>query len=142
MRSIDQVLRAQTRALIAVLDHCDLVRACGGNRPHIWRDIEAFGVGRGTAVDLQSIGRNVAGTTAVALCIGVKHRSPSAAVHLALATFTSWSDEHRLLEPSRWIALALVFMEKSSAPGRAGHVEVFDLLESAFDAEIVAGAAA
>jgi hypothetical protein len=72
MRSIDKVLRAQARALTAVLDHYKLVHACGGNRPPIWRDVEAFGTGSGSAVDLQSIGRNEAGTTAAAFCIGVK----------------------------------------------------------------------
>lgn len=142
MRSIDEVLRAQSRALIAVLEHYDLVRAFGGDQPPIWRDVEAFGTSSGTAVNLQSIGRNVAGTTAAALCIGIKDRAPSAAVHLALATFTSWSDEHRLLEPSRWIALALVFRDKSSTPKGGGHIEVFNLLESAFDKEFAAGVAA
>jgi len=88
MRSIDKVLRAQARALIAVLDHYKLVRACGEERPPIWRDVEAFGTGSGTAVDLQCVGRNEAGTTAAAFCIGVKHRAPNAAVHLALVTFT------------------------------------------------------
>ena len=71
MRSIDKVLRAQARALTAVLDHYKLVRACGGNRPPIWRDVEAFGTGSGSAVDLQSIGRNEAGTTAAALTVRV-----------------------------------------------------------------------
>ena len=61
---------------------------------------------------------------------------------MALATFASWSDEHRLLEPSRWIALALVFMDKRAAPGCSGHAEVFTLLESAFDKEIDAEVAA
>jgi hypothetical protein len=140
MRSIDKVLRAQARALTAVLDHYKLVRACGGNRPPIWRDVEAFGTGSGSAVDLQSIGRNEAGATAAAFTIGVKHQAPNAAVHLALATFTNLSPEHRLLEPSRWIALALVFMDERSTPGSGVHNEVFELLESAFDAEITAEA--
>ena len=139
MRSIDDVLRAQAQALITVLDHYKLVRACGGHRPPIWRDVEVFGTGSGTAADLQSIGREFSATTAAALCNGIKHRAPNAAVHLALATFTSWSDEHRLLEPSRWIALALVFRDKSSTPDGRGHIEVFNLLESAFDKEIAAG---
>ena len=138
MRSIDEVLRAQARALIAVLDHYNLIRACGGDRPPIWRDVEAFGTGSGTAVDLQSIGRNDAGTTAAAFCIGVKHRAPNAAVHLALVAFTSSSPEHRFLEPSRWIALALVFMDKGSTPGFGVQNEVFQQLESAFDSEITA----
>jgi hypothetical protein len=135
MRSIDEVLRAQARALIAVLDHYKLVRACGGSRPPIWRDVEAFGTGSGSAVDLQSIGRNEAGATAAAFCIGVKHQAPNAAVHLALATFTNLSPEHRLLEPSRWIALALAFMD-ISIPGSGIKDEVFARLESAFDAEM------
>ena len=135
MRSIDKVLRAQARALIAVLDRYKLVRACGGDRPPIWRDVEAFGTGSGTAVDLQSIGRNEAGTTAAAFCIGVKHRAPNAAVHLALVTFTSPSPEHRFLDPSRWIALALAFMD-ISIPGSGIKDEVFARLESAFDAEM------
>jgi hypothetical protein len=139
MRSIDKVLRAQARALTAVLDHYKLVRACGGNRPRIWRDLEAFGSGSGSAVDLQSIGRNEAATTAAAFCIAVKNRAPNAAVHLALATFTNLSPEHRLLEPSRWIALALAFMD-SSIPG-SGIDEIFARLESVFDAEITAEAA-
>lgn len=138
MRSIDEALRAQARALIAILDHYELVRACGGDRPPIWQDVEAFGTGSGTAADLQSIGRSVSGATAAALCIGIKHRAPNAAVHLALATFTCWSDEHRLLEPSQWIALALVFMDKRATPGGGGPVEVFNLLESVFDTEIIA----
>jgi hypothetical protein len=138
MRTIDDVLRAQARALIAVLEHYELVRAFGGVPPPIWREVEAFGTGSGTAADLQSIGRNVSGTTSAALCIGIKHRAPNAAVHLALATFMSWSEEHRLLEPSRWIALALVFLDKSRTPECRRHVEVFDLLESAFDTEITA----
>ena len=136
MRSIDKVLRAQARALTAVLDHYKLVRGCGGNRLPIWRDVEAFGTGSGSAVDLQSIGRNEAGTTAAAFCIGVKHRAPNAAVHLALVTFTSPSPEHRFLDPSRWIALALVFMDKRSTPGSGVPNEVFQQLESAFDAEM------
>jgi hypothetical protein len=140
MRSIDEVLRAQARALITVLGHYKLLRACGGNRPRIWRDVEAFGTGRGTEVDLQSIGRNNAGTTAAAFCFGIKHQAPNAAVHLALATFTGFSFEHRLLEPSRWIALALVFMDKRSTPGSEGHCEVFSLLESVLDTEITAEA--
>jgi hypothetical protein len=141
MRSIDKVLRAQARALTVVLDHYKLVRACGGNRPPIWRDVKAFGTGSGSAVDLQSIGRNEAGTTAAAFCIGVKHHAPNAAVHLALATFTNLSPEHRLLEPSRWIALAIVFMDEKSTPESGVHNEVFELLESAFDREITAEAA-
>jgi len=136
MRSTDEVLRAQARALIAVLDHYQLVRACGGDRPPIWRNVEAFGTGSGTAADLQSVGQNVSCTTAAALCNGIKLRAPNAAVHLALATFTGWSDEHRLLEPSRWIALALVFMDESSIPGFGDHLEVFNLLESVFGTEI------
>ncbi len=135
MRSTGEVLRAQARALISVLDHYNLVRACGGDRSPIWRDVEAFGTGSGTAVDLQSIGRNVAGTTAAAFCIGIKHRAPNAAVHLALATFTSPSPEHRLLEPSQWVALALAFME-ISIPGSGIQDEVFARLKSAFDAEM------
>jgi hypothetical protein len=79
-----------------------------------------------------------AGTTAAAFCIGVKHRAPNAAVHLALVTFTSSSPEHRFLEPSRWIALALVFMDKGSTPGFGVQNEVFQQLESAFDSEITA----
>ena len=135
MRSIDEVLRAQARALISVLDHYNLVRACGGDRPPIWRDVEAFGTGSGTAVDLQSIGRNVAGTTAAAFYHGVRHQAPNAAVHLALATFTNLSPEHRFLEPSRWIALALVLIDKRSTPGFGVPNEVFQQLESAFDSE-------
>jgi len=107
MRSIDKVLRAQARALIAVLDHYKLVRACGEERPPIWRDVEAFGTGSGTAVDLQCVGRNEAGTTAAAFCIGVKHRAPNAAVHLPRHVYQP-VPEHRFLDPSRWIALALV----------------------------------
>ena len=135
MRSIDKVLRAQARALIGVLDHYQLVRACGGKRPPIWRDVEAFGTGSGSAADLQSIGRNEACTTAAAFCIGVKHRAPNAALHLALATFTDLTPEHRLLEPSRWIALALAFMD-ISIPRTGIQDEVFARLESAFEAEM------
>ena len=135
MRSIDEVLRAQARALTAVLDHYQLVRACGGKRPPIWRDVEAFGTGSGLAADLQSIGRNEAGTTAAAFSTGIKHQAPNAAVHLALATFTSLSPEYRLLEPSRWIALALAFMD-ISIPGTGIKDEVFARLESAFDMEM------
>jgi hypothetical protein len=135
MRSIDEVLRAQARALISVLEHYNLVRACGEKRPPIWRDVEAFGTGNGSAVDLQSIGRNEAGTTAAAFSIGVKHQAPNAAVHLALATFTNLTPEHRLLEPSRWIALALAFMD-ISIPRSGIKDDVFERLESAFDAEM------
>ena len=138
MRSIDEVLRARARALIAVLDYYKLLRACGGSRPPIWREVEAFGTGSGSAVDLQSIGRNEAGTTAAAFAIGVNQQAPNAAVHLALATFTNLSPEHRFLEPSRWIALALVFIDKRSTPGFGVPNEVFRRLESAFDSEIVA----
>jgi len=134
MRSIDEVLRAQARALIAVLDHYNLARAWGGDRPPIWRDVEAFGTGNGSAVDLQSIGRSEAGTTAAAFCIGVKHQAPNAAVHLALATFTNLSPEHRLLDPSRWIALALAFMDIPIPAGIKD--EVFERLESAFNTEM------
>jgi hypothetical protein len=139
MRSIDEVLRAQARALVSVLDHYKLLRACGGDRPPIWRDVEAFGTGSGTLVDLQAIGRNDAAVAAAAFCIGIKHRAPNAALYLALVTFTNWCPEHRLLEPSRWIALALAFMD-SSIPG-SGIDEIFARLEAAFDAEITAKAA-
>jgi hypothetical protein len=136
MRSIDDTLRAQARALIAVLDYYALVHACGGDRPPIWRDLEAFGAGSGTSVDLQRIARKASGTTAAALRIVIKHRAPNAAVHLALATFTNWSVEDRLLEPSRWIALALAFMGRSATPEGEGPLEVFNLLQSAFETEI------
>jgi hypothetical protein len=45
------------------------------------------------------------------------------------------SHEHRLLEPSRWIALALAFMD-ISIPRSEIKDEVFKRLESAFDAEM------
>jgi hypothetical protein len=134
MATQDDVVRAQTRALIRVLVEYQLDREWGGPTP-IWRDLETFGQS-GTAAELRKIGRDHGGTAAAAFCCGVKHRAPRAALYLALASFTRASPAYRFLDPSRWIALAFAFRDKKPTPGPGTQGEVLERLEAAFEAEI------
>ena len=119
MRSTDEILRAQARALIRVLVHYNLHRAGVGGPGSICRDVEAFGAGTRDAPDLQTIGRHYANAAAAAFCVGVKHRAPNASLHLALISFTGPHPEHRFLEPSRWIALTIAFIHRGPFVFRA-----------------------
>lgn len=136
MATSDDFARAQARALIRILHHYGLDRESVGGRTTIWRDIETFGYGVGTAEDLQCIGRKHAGAAAAAFCGGVKDRAPNAALHLALASFTRASPAYRLLDPSRWIALYFAFREKRAVAETEIQGEVLARLEGAFAAEI------
>jgi hypothetical protein len=135
MATSDDVVRAQARALIRVLIDYNLDRRFGIPTP-LWRAVETLGRDGGTSTDLQAIGRKYAGAAAAAFCVGVKHRSPNAALYLALASFTRVSPAYRFLDPSRWIALCFAFMNKRAVAGAAVQGEVLERLEAAFEAEI------
>jgi hypothetical protein len=137
MRSTDEVLRAQARALIRVLVHYKVDRVCGRDPTSLCGVLETFGTAGGTASDLQTIGRKYANVAAAAYCVGVKHRAPNAALYLALVSFTGPTPEYRFLQPSRWIALTLAFLDKKPVPDPGLQGEVFERLEAAFDAEII-----
>jgi hypothetical protein len=136
MATSDDVVRAQARALVRVLTHYGLDRRSVGEPTTIWRDVERFGHGVGTAGDLQTIGRKYAGAAAAAFCGGVRHRAPNAALYLALASFTRASPPYRLLDASRWIALCFAFRDKKAVAEAAIQAEVLEKLEAAFEAEI------
>jgi hypothetical protein len=135
MASSDDVVRAQARALNRVLKHYRLDRRFGGPTP-LWQAVETFGRSGGTAADLQAIGRKYAGTAAAAFCGGVKHRAPNAALCLALSAFTRVSPAYRFLDPSRWIALCLAYMDKRTVADPGVQREVLKRLEAAFEDEI------
>jgi hypothetical protein len=136
MATSDEFVRAQARALIRVLHYYRLDRGSVGGRTTIWRDVETFGQGFGTAADLQIIGRKHAGAAAAAFCGGVKDRAPNAALHLALASFTRASPAYRFLDPSRWIALWFAFRDKKAVAEAAIQGEVLERLQAAVAAEI------
>lgn len=136
MLNTDDVLRAQARALIRVLVHYKLDRVCGRDPTSLCGVLEAFGTARGTASDLQIIGRNHVNAAAAAFCVGLKHRAPNAALYLALVSFTGPTPEYRFLEPSRWIAVTLAYLDKKPDPDPGLQSRVLEKLEAAFEAEI------
>jgi hypothetical protein len=136
MLNTDDVLRAQARALLRVLVQYKLDRVCGREPTSLWGALKVFGTASGTASDLQTIGRKYANAAAAAFCIGVKHRAPNAALYLALVSFTGPTPEYRFLQPSRWIALTLAFLDKKPVPDPGLQDRVLEKLEAAFEAEI------
>lgn len=135
MANSDDIVRAQARALIRVLMDYHLDRQFGVPTP-LWQAVESFGGSRASAVDLQAIGRKYAGTAAAAFWGGVRHQAPSAALYLALSSFTRASPAYRFLDPSRWIALCFAFKDKKAVAESAIQGEVLETLEAAFAAEI------
>jgi hypothetical protein len=136
----DDVVRVQARALIRVLQFYKLDLEWGGPTP-IWRDLEAFAHGGG-AINLQRIGRDHGGTAAAAFSAGVKNRVPSAALYLALASFTRASPAYRFIDPSRWLALSFAFERGQTVADVNLQHEVLERLEATFEAEMGAVVAA
>jgi hypothetical protein len=130
MATSDDFARAQARALLRVLTHYGFDRQSAGARTTIWQDVELFADGSGAISDLQSIGRKHSGAAAAVFSGGVKLRSPSAALYLALASFTRVSPAYRFLDPSRWIALSFAFKDKRAVPETAIQSEVLERLEA------------
>ena len=141
MSSTDDVLRAQARALIQVLAHYKLYRACGGAPELIWRAIEAYGAASDGASDLQTIHRDFYHVALAASSIGLQHRAASAPLFLALHSFSPSTDESRFLLPAWWIAVTIAYLDKRTVPEVALQGEVLERLDEAFDVEMSAEAA-
>ena len=135
MSTCDDVVRAEARALIRVLRFYHLDREWGGPT-RIWRDLEAFGHD-GSPMTLRRIGRDHGGTAAAAFSAGVKLKSPSAALYLALASFTRASPAYRFLDTSRWLALCFAFQNGEAAADISVQREVLERLEAALEEEMM-----
>jgi hypothetical protein len=127
MSPSDDLVRAQARALIRVLQYYGLDR---GSADAIWRDVQTFGSDLDTLMDLRTIGRKHAGAAAAAFRGGVILRAPNAALFLALSSFTRASAAYRFLDSSRWIALCFAFMDRRAVAEAAVQTEVLERLEA------------
>jgi hypothetical protein len=134
MSSSDDVVRAEARALIRVLRFYKLDREWRGPTP-IWQDLEAFGNGAST-LTLHKIGRDHGGTASAAFSAGLKLKAPSAALYLALASFTRASPAYRFLDASRWMALSFAFERGEAVADISVQREVLERLEATFEEEM------
>jgi hypothetical protein len=141
MSSTHDVLRAQARALIHVLAHYKLYRACEGAPTLIWRAVEAYGTASDAASELQTIHQDFYHVALAASSIGLKHRAANAPLFLALHTFVGSPGECRFLQPAWWIAVTIAYLDKKPVPEVALQGEVLERLEEAFDIEMAAEAA-
>jgi hypothetical protein len=138
MRSEDEVLRAQARALLKVLRGYSFDRLPSQTSLRHWQAIQRYGSGCSRAPSLSAIHDQYESTfrdparrvTALGLV--------GSAVFLALHHFTVREPVHRFLEPSRWIVSARYYLVGRRLVCRIERDVIFEKLELAFDQEIFA----
>ena len=134
MKSTEEVLRAQARALIDVLGFYG-VEPDDDQHWRFWRAIEAFGQGIRGSRGLATIHLDFY-DVAWAAAVAAPRYKVRDYLTLALFAFCENRPIYRFREPAKSIARAVVLKRENSAPNVEMEGEVFERLEDAFDAKI------